>query len=228
MPPAEFTCWTMVRGAASGNPEDRDLFARKYTPVIRSYLEARWRDSPLEGHVDDGVQEVFVECFKEGGVLDCVEEIRLGSFRRFLHGVVRNVALRFEDQQARAREGQAEDGYDFDAIARREETLSKLFDRAWARTVLDEAVAVQVDRAKSLGEAALRRVELLHLRFHEGLPIREIARRWDANPDVLHEQFRQARNEFRAALFEVVAFENPGSAESIEREVEEIIAILTA
>ena len=37
----------MIRGAAEGNAEDRDRFARRYLPVLRIYLRARWRGTPL-------------------------------------------------------------------------------------------------------------------------------------------------------------------------------------
>ena len=64
------TCWTVIRGAAAGNPADRDAFARRYVRVVRAYLAARWRASPNLQDLDDAVQEVFVECFRHDGVLE--------------------------------------------------------------------------------------------------------------------------------------------------------------
>ncbi|MBN2489659.1 MAG: sigma-70 family RNA polymerase sigma factor, partial [Planctomycetes bacterium] len=110
MPPVETfetTCWTVIQGAARGRAEDREEFALRYAPVLRSYLQGRWGDSPLAAHLDDAVQDVFVECFKESGVLDRADRIGQGSFRRFLYGVVRNVARRFEERTAGAREAPA-------------------------------------------------------------------------------------------------------------------------
>ena len=92
----ETTCWTMIQGAARGGAEDRERFAVRYAPVVRAYLEARWGNTPLAEFLDDAVQEVFVECFKQDGVLDRADDIRFGNFRQFLLGVVRNVALRIE------------------------------------------------------------------------------------------------------------------------------------
>src|SRR5262245_7244949 len=66
---AESTCWTVTRGAALGSAGDREEFARRYLPVIRAYLSSRWRHSPHLRDLDDAVQEVFVECFGQGGVL---------------------------------------------------------------------------------------------------------------------------------------------------------------
>ena len=59
-------------------------------------LAARWRSSSQSSELDDAVQEVFVECFRAGGVLKRVDASRPGGLRPFLFGVVRNVALRFE------------------------------------------------------------------------------------------------------------------------------------
>ena len=61
------TRWTLIRRAAQGGPEEREAFARRYAPVIRAYLGARWKASPLVGEIDDAGQQVFLECFREGG-----------------------------------------------------------------------------------------------------------------------------------------------------------------
>ncbi len=75
------TCWFLIHGAAAGRKEDRDTFGQRYEPVIRAYLGARWRGTPRIEELDDAVQEVFVECFREGGVLDRVDSGRPGGFR---------------------------------------------------------------------------------------------------------------------------------------------------
>ena len=64
------TCWTLIEGAASGRAADRDEFARRYLPAVQAYLLARWKESPLAQERDDAVQEVFVECFRQGGALE--------------------------------------------------------------------------------------------------------------------------------------------------------------
>src|SRR6516165_9150397 len=86
---SESTCWTVIQAAAAGDAAERSQFARHYERVIRSYLSARWQRSTLLQHLDDAVQEVFVECFKSGGILDRVDYERAGGFRPFLYGVVR-------------------------------------------------------------------------------------------------------------------------------------------
>jgi len=37
----------MIRGAAAGEVAERERFARRYIPVVRAYLVARWRISQL-------------------------------------------------------------------------------------------------------------------------------------------------------------------------------------
>ena len=58
----------MIDAAASGMSGEREAFARCYEPVVRAYLTDRWRNSPLLNEVDDALQEVFLECFKQDGV----------------------------------------------------------------------------------------------------------------------------------------------------------------
>jgi RNA polymerase sigma-70 factor (ECF subfamily) len=107
-----------------------------------------------------------------------------------------------------------------------EDSLSRVFDRAWAQAVLREAARRHEERAAAHGEEARRRVELLRLRFHEGLPIREVSRRWGADPAVLHHEYARARREFRAALLETVAFHHPGTPAELEQECANLLALL--
>jgi RNA polymerase sigma factor (sigma-70 family) len=219
------TCWTVIHGAAGGSRKDRDEFARRYGPVVRDYLAARWRNPGLRAHLDDGVQDVFIECFRTGGVLANADAGRPGGFRAFLYGVVRNVALRFETKQARMAPGEAQD-VSFDELPGSEESFSRIFDRAWAKAMVGEAAALQLARAKATGGGAERRSELLRLRFFDGLPIREIARLWDIDPPVVHHEYAKARAEFRKALGDVVAFDHPGTPEEIDARCQELLSLL--
>jgi len=220
----ESTCWTVIQAAAAGSPVDRDAFARCYSPVVRAYLAARWCSFPRLADLDDAVQEVFVECFKRNGVLDKAERGR--GFRPFVYGVVRHVARRFEAGRHRAREQPPPGDFDLEQVAEEETSLSRAFDRAWAKALLREAARVQEERARGQDEAARQRVELLRLRFHDGLPIRAIAARWQVDAAALHHAYARARKEFKAALLEVVAFHHPGTAAEIEQECANLLALL--
>jgi RNA polymerase sigma-70 factor (ECF subfamily) len=212
------TRWSQIQGAARGNVSDREAFARRYEGIVRAYLGARWQRTALTQEVDDAVQEVFLRCFRPGGVLERAEPERPGGFRAFFYGVIRKVALNFERTQARQRVRPADRSSAMDHLPADEDGLSTVFDRAWGEAILREAVAYQGERAKELGSRAQRRVELLHLRFDEDLPIREIAALWEVDPAWLHHEYAKARHEFKEALLEVVAFHHPGTPAEVARE----------
>jgi RNA polymerase sigma factor (sigma-70 family) len=226
MTQAETTCWTVIEAAAAGCAHEREVFARRYQALVRSYLAARWCGSSLWlDDLDDAVQDVFVECFKQGGMLARVERDRPGGFRAFLYGVVRNVARRVEACRGRDRKAAGE--VDLDQFPAEEESQARQFDRAWARSLLREAARLQEEHARRAGAAALRRVELLRLRFHDGLPIRVIAARWQIDAATLHHEYARARQEFKAALAEVVAFHHPGTPAEVERECANLLSLLS-
>jgi RNA polymerase sigma-70 factor (ECF subfamily) len=226
MVPTESTCWTVIHAAAAGNPAEREEFARRYGPVIRSYLTSRWRSTSCLGDLNDAVQEVFVECFKQDGLLARAERDRPGGFRAFLYGAVRNVARRIESLHARGRQQQLPSSLDWEEVGGAESSPSRAFDRAWAKALLRDAARLQEERARDAGPAAVRRVELLRLRFHEGLPIRDIASRWGVDAAALHHDYARARQEFKAALLDVVAFHHPGPPTDLEQECARLLALL--
>lgn len=225
---AESTCWTVILGAANGSQADRDEFARRYASVVRGYLSARWPSLRRKDLLEDAVQDVFIECFREGGVLVRAEPLRPGGFRPFLFGVVRNVARRIESNRADDRRRQAPSPMtpDLESIPVDDDTLSQIFDRAWASSIVSQATGLHAKRAQTLDAAAARRVELLRLRFFDGLPIREIAVRWNADPAKVHREYARARVEFRSALREVIMFDYPSPQENLEQRCDELLAIL--
>lgn len=220
------TSWTLIRSAACGDETARAEFARRYLPAIRAYLHARWGRRLSPDEIEDSVQEVFLECFKDEGVLDRAPTIRNHGFRSFLYGVARHVALRAEERRARRldRPG-AETFYGSERIAD-DTSLSKVFDRAWAHSIMREAGELQAGRAHRAGKAALRRVELLRLRFQENLDIRDVAKLWKTDAATLHHQYALARKEFERALRDVVSEHQPGSADSIRNTCLELLSLL--
>jgi RNA polymerase sigma factor (sigma-70 family) len=223
----EETSWTLIEAAARGDSTARASFSRRYLPLIRAYLGARWSGTTLAAELDDAVQEVFVDCFRVGGVLERADPERASGFRAFLYGVVTRAAQRIEVRRARERV-RREDGGGFepDRIPGREESLSRVFDREWAMSVMREAAELQSLRAREKGPEALRRVDLLHLRFHEGMPIRDIARLWNTDAARLHHDYAQARKEFTEALREVVGLLEPNPAGSLEEECSRLMDLL--
>jgi RNA polymerase sigma-70 factor (ECF subfamily) len=137
--------------------------------------------------------------------------MRNGGFRPFFFSIILHVALRFERRKARSLARRAPDALELDECQARDAALSGVFDRAWAKALMKQAAKLQARQAKQKGEAAEKRVELLRVRFEEGLPIREIAVRWKVDPAYLHHALAKARREFKAALLEVIKFHHPDS-----------------
>ncbi len=216
------TSWTLIHAVVEGSDSARSEFHAKYEGMVRSVLAARWRGRPLVQFLDDAQQEVFLQCLREGGAVTGADSSR--AFRPFLRGVVINIARKFERQEAAKRP--LHDDNVLDQVEDCATAVSALFDREWAKVLVQEAVVRQHQMAKSKGDEALRRVELLRLRVSQGKPIREIAEVWGVKADWLHHQYATARNEFRKALESVVAFHNPGNTQHIEQECRELLLLL--
>ena len=94
-----------------------------------------------------------------------------------------------------------------------------------ARAVLREAAEHQAVMAKERSEAAVRRVQLLRLRFHEGMPIREIARRLSAT-SMLPTANMPVHARSSEALAAVVAYHHPeATSGEIDRECAGLLAL---
>lgn len=209
------THWSVIHDAALGVPTARDEFVHRYSPILRAYFAARWRGR-ASPEIDDAVQEVFLDCFRADGALGRVDSGAPGGFRAYLHGVARNVARRAEDRSRRDRARRSD--VDPDQIAGAEETASRLFERAWAQSMLSQATALLTERAARAGADAVARVEILRLRFEDDMPIRDIAERRNVDAARLHHDYAQARAEFQTALRDVVRAHEGGSPGDVERE----------
>lgn len=220
---SDSTRWSLIVGAARGNTADRERFAERYGSVVRAYLVARWRGTPCAGEVDDAIQEVFLDCFKDGGALLRADPSRPGGFRAFLFGIARNAARHVETRRARSREQQRGSSFDMPDDA---PDHAAVFDRAWALSLVQQAGARHAEAAASDGDRGRRRVELLRLRFQDDLPIREIAKLWNEAPALLHREYARAREEFKRALLDVVAEHQPGSPGEARREAVRLLGLL--
>jgi RNA polymerase sigma-70 factor (ECF subfamily) len=219
----ETTSWRLIEGAARGGVREKAEFARRYEPSARAYFAARWRGSPLMAEIDDAIQELFVECYRKDGVLAKADPERSGGFRALFFGVVRNVALRCEQKLARDAGKQPDTSVKWERMPDPGASLSTVFDRAWARSVMRDAAAEHAARARREGAAAWRRYEILRLRFQEDMPIRDIAKLWNADAADVHHDYATARREFEAVLREVVAQRCSGTPEHAEQALKELL-----
>ena len=213
------TCWHLLDQAAAGEVDARERFTQVYAVVVTDYLGARWRSRVARQDLDDAVQEVMIECLKEGGALEDARLELEGGFRPFLFGITRNVARRFEERAGRRIDKASPDTLSSAAHPPVEESASVEFDRAWARALVREARRHLEHAATTAGASAQKRLELLRLRFFDGLAIRDIAARWNLDASKVHHEYARARKEFRGALKDVIGFHNPGSDAQVEREL---------
>ena len=221
----ESTSWTLVRAAGHGDAVSRDAFVRLYGPAVRAGLAGLWRLAPSSEAIDDAFQEVFVECLREGGVLDRVADRRPRSFRAFLFGVVKNIARRHDRTRGRQRAGELS-STEFRAVPEAGCSDPALaFDRAWARQMVAEAL-----RRVAVAEQGERRPissrQLLDMRFGSDMPVRDIARAYDLDPQIVHRQYELARRRFRAALRDVVAEHEPACDGDVDAECRRIMEAL--
>lgn len=207
------TCWSVVLGAARGDPLKRQDFCHQYEQVIRAYLATRWRMRPDHDDISDAAQEVFLQCFQENGALERVDPARAGGMRAFLYGVTARTAAQIERRGRRWNRDHAADVGDPERIQAAEATLSRAFDKAWAQMVAREARLCLARRAASSGKAARLRFHCLEQRYFHGRWPREIAANLDLDPQRVSELLHEAKSEFRAALLEVMESLLPAATE---------------
>lgn len=198
----ESTNWNVIQKSAAADKEQREEFARRYSPIVRDYLTVRWAGSTLAERCEDAEHDVFVECFSNGGVLERADPRHAGGFRPYFYGVIRNIARRHEDDHGKSRGQQLSTDLDEYDLASDETSLSQVLDRSWARSILTEADKCYRRQCEAEGGPAQLRYRLLGMRFEEGLSIREIAKRLKMDVELLHIQYRRARREFRRCLNE--------------------------
>lgn len=211
---SQATCWTLIQSASAGSEADREDFASRYLEIVRMYLANRWRGTSMLAELDDAIQEVFLELFREGGVLEVIHDRRPDSFRGFLYGVTRNVARRREKEVARQRRRYPSVDIDPERLEDEEATSSRVFDRAWAHAIFRQAGELQKERAHESGDRARKRLRLLELRHQGNMPIREIAALWGQEAAAVHKEYATARREFKSALLAVLSFHYPGLSDA--------------
>ena len=228
MPQADLpTSWSLLQGAAAGDDALRSQFASRYEAAIRNYLRHRWRGQPALEHLEDAVQDTFLECLKPGGVLVRAEEGK-GEFRALLYGVVRNVARRHEEKMARSFHRRAGAPSGLDQVPADAEGLSTAFDRAWAQAVLQQAAHEHRAAAQLAGDDAVQRQEILRLRHDESLPVREIAARIGVDDvDSVHNDYRRARREFSRHLKKVLQAHTGSQGSELEAQLRRLPELIS-
>ena len=217
--------WQLVEAAGAGDVAARAEFLQQFGPLVRLWLQQRWRDTPFRGLVDDAVQDVFVECCRPDGALRRADPERcVHGIEVYLRGIVRNVAARLERTEARhfGHRRDLEVGQASTMPARL--GVADQIDRAWAMAQIGAAFDL-VAHTDSSGATGHSLRELLHLHFEEAMPVRAIAGAWHTKVEHVHELRRRACGTFRACLLRVRRGGETGSggdsaaAEAAGREV---------
>ena len=222
------TSWTLIEAAAEKDRDARETFANRYLICVRAYLIARWRGTNYLQFLDDTIQDVFLACFRADSPLRRADRRIPSGFRPYLYAVVRNVARKVERgvRTGLVRTSKCELA---DEVRADDASLSVVYDRSWARCIMRQAVEHQFAEARKRGASALRRVELLRLRFQQGLPIRDIATRWNVDARWLHHEYAKARQEFKDSLLQVIAEHHSCATASqavLESEGRELLSLL--
>lgn len=229
MTDGDVTCWTLIDDAARGDGAARDSFGQIYLPAVTAYLRRRWTGGVRANDVDDAVQEVFLECFRPGGVLARADRQETRSFRALLLGVTRIVALRHERAGGKARERQqAVTPEQLGALPADDPSLTAAFDKAWALSLMRDARQRLEAQAQSGDEAACQRVEILRLRFEEALPVREIAKQLQADATLVHRAYARARSDFLRCLREAVQAHMPDESANVDEACRRLMGALGA
>ncbi len=223
--PDTTTCWTLIHLAAEGSQEHRNTFGQRYLPLVRAYFGHRWRGWPIAREVNDAAQDVFVECFRDGGVLARAQPEE-GAFQAFLLGTAKNVARRYEERVVESREQSPDQTAFLQNQPSRETQYSTFFDRRWAESIMADARQLMERKAIEEGADARRRLEIMQLHFDDDLPMREIAARWGEEPRQIHDAFARARREFYRCLRDTVALHGGGDGKAIETECRKLLQML--
>ena len=192
------TCWTQVRGRCERRRSSSlSVLAAPTCHWCGRSCRRRWRKTPLQAEVDDAVQDTFVECMRQDGPLERAEEDR-GDFRGYLFGVVASRGLS-TSKNARAAGRTTMQTRTSPRSKAATRTVSAVFDRQWAHTLMREAGDLMRVRAAASSprcEAASR----TYCACDSPRSCRSVRSQFNGSmePDAVHRAYAKAREEFRS------------------------------
>ena len=216
----QLSSWALVGLIGENVPDAAREFAFRYDRFVRRVLTKRWLGTIYRTHFDDAVQDVFVECFKPGGVLAKADSSRGGAFRSLLFRVTCNVAARYERNHNRdlrliskeLTDTHGEDSGAFLQITREE--VAEVVSEALRRMSQHTAVEVR-ERAQLLIQHSCDGQKIIHLAGGDT----ETAER-------LHRQHSKAKREFQTFLSEVIQSHYRAPPEDVETILKELLGSL--
>ena len=203
------TVWDDLRKA--GDPDAFNLLASAYWKPVYRYIRAVWR-KPNED-AKDLTQEFFTVIFDPGFVARCDPE--RGSFRSFLITSLKNFLANQEKARKRIKRGggavvlsldfRTDDGEELTLPISQGETPEEYFDRAWARSVLDQTLKVLEEKYATRGkQKAFEAFRLFCLDPDGGSSYGEISSQLGISRKDVDNHIYSARKDFRRAVADTV------------------------
>jgi RNA polymerase sigma factor (sigma-70 family) len=243
--PAAFvtTHWTRVLEARGDSPEAQaalgDLCTAYYAPVL-AFLRRSGRD---EDAARDLTQEFFARLLVRRG-LDTVEPGR-GRFRSFLLGAVKHFLADQHDRASAAKRGGGQTPLSLDAhasdtthgggmnsalpqIADPGATVpDAFFDRQWALTILDRALAALAAEHQAAGKADhFEALKPWLTGDSENLSQAAVARRLDMNEGAVKVAIHRLRKRFRELVKTEIA-QTVGDGGDVQTELNYLLEVLS-
>jgi len=219
------TQWTRVLQARGDSPDAKaalsELCAAYYAPVL-AFIQ---RNVSAEDAARDLTHEFFCRLLSRQGI-DKVDPKR-GRFRSFLLGAVKHFLADMRDRNQRLKRGSGQPMEKLDASAETAFGLQlsdphspspdRLFDRKWALTLLDRALATLRAEQKAAGKAEQFEVLKAWLTGdHESLSQADAARALGMNEGAVKVAIHRLRRRFREAIQNEIGQTVHGHAEVSE------------
>lgn len=226
------TQWSVVLAAGAGEgSQGRDALGaliQTYWPPVYAYLRSR-------GHSPDAAADLtqgFFASLLERGSIGGVRRER-GRFRSYLLGALKHfVANEHERASATKRGGEAR----IVSIDRSEEessyepvdplTPDAIFERRWARTVLDRAMALVGEDMERTGSGDRFRLLAPHLTGHSDAPLAEVACQLGMTESAVKVALHRLRRRYGAILRDQIAqtLDDDGTVDDELRYLIELVA----
>lgn len=237
--PAAFvtTQWTRVLEARGDSPEAQaalgDLCKDYYRPVL-AYIRRSGRD---EDAARDLAQDFFAQLLARRG-LNTVEPGR-GRFRSFLLGAVKHFLADQFDRSRTAKRGGGREHVPLEASSTGDTTVAlqiadpatpvpdAFFDRQWALTVLERALAALAVEHESAGKAGqFETLKPWLTGDSEKLSQADAARRLDINEGALKVAIHRLRKRFRELVKAEIA-QTVGEGADVQTELNYLLEVLS-